>query len=147
MGWFGKKRDSATPAAEPLSVYEQYNEESVNTMSQAPTTRSNYVAPVTVQPQELESTPSSRDFTDDMVLISNADDDDEDTFGGVDENTSSFARNTAEEADHVTYGGASMGSYVHSLFNGHLMKWKFEAEEGTCSIRVPACMLFSFFFC
>lgn len=29
-------------------------------------------------------------------------------------------------------------NHLNSLFNGHLMKWKFEAEEGTSFIRVPA---------
>jgi hypothetical protein len=30
-------------------------------------------------------------------------------------------------------------SHLNSVFNGHLMKWKYEAEEGTPFIRVPAC--------
>jgi hypothetical protein len=29
-------------------------------------------------------------------------------------------------------------THLNSLFNGHLMKWKFEAEEGSAFIRVPA---------
>ena len=29
-------------------------------------------------------------------------------------------------------------NHVNSLFNGHLMKWKFEAEEGTFFLRIPA---------
>jgi hypothetical protein len=29
-------------------------------------------------------------------------------------------------------------SHLNSLFNGHLMKWKYEAEEGSAFIRVPA---------
>lgn len=29
-------------------------------------------------------------------------------------------------------------NHLNSLFNGHLMKWKFEAEEGSSFIRVPA---------
>jgi len=29
-------------------------------------------------------------------------------------------------------------NHLNSLFNGHLMKWKFEAEEGSAFIRVPA---------
>lgn len=39
---------------------------------------------------------------------------------------------------------AEMGStkqqnnHLNSLFNGHLMKWKFEAEEGSGFIRIPA---------
>lgn len=29
-------------------------------------------------------------------------------------------------------------NHLNSLFNGHLMKWKFEAEEGSAFIRIPA---------
>lgn len=29
-------------------------------------------------------------------------------------------------------------NHLNSLFNGHLMKWKFEAEEGSAFIRLPA---------
>ena len=29
-------------------------------------------------------------------------------------------------------------NHLNSLFNGHLMKWKFEAEEGSPFIRIPA---------
>jgi EF-hand domain pair len=39
-------------------------------------------------------------------------------------------------------GGATSDSvrqnHLNSLFNGHLMKWKFEAEEGSPFIRIPA---------
>lgn len=33
---------------------------------------------------------------------------------------------------------ASRQNHLNSLFNGHLMKWKFEAEEGSPFVRVPA---------
>ena len=133
MGWFGKKRDSSNNAAEPLSAYEQHNGRDFSPQASP---RSNYVAPEPM-PAEVESTESSHDFTEEeMVMISKEDDD---TFGGVDENTSSFTRNTADDADHATYADGSTGNHVHSLFNGHLMIWKFEAEEGTCFLRVPAC--------
>jgi hypothetical protein len=32
----------------------------------------------------------------------------------------------------------SKSNHLNSLFNGHLMKWKLEAEEGNAFIRVPA---------
>lgn len=32
----------------------------------------------------------------------------------------------------------SRANHLNSLFNGHLMKWKLEAEEGNAFIRVPA---------
>jgi len=42
-------------------------------------------------------------------------------------------------ADHMMDSENNMTqSHLNSLFNGHLMKWKFEAEEGTIFLRVPA---------
>ena len=34
--------------------------------------------------------------------------------------------------------GSTKQNHLNSLFNGHLMKWKFEAEEGSGFIRIPA---------
>jgi len=50
----------------------------------------------------------------------------------------------AETGDEQTeiaeaYGTTkSSSSHLNSLFNGHLMKWKFDAEEGPGYIRIPA---------
>ncbi|KAL7572416.1 hypothetical protein ACA910_006595 [Epithemia clementina (nom. ined.)] len=35
-------------------------------------------------------------------------------------------------------GGGRQQNHLNSLFNGHLMKWKYEAEEGSSFLRVPA---------
>ena len=40
--------------------------------------------------------------------------------------------------DNAMEEGNIHHSHLNSLFNGHLMKWKFEAEEGTIFLRVPA---------
>ena len=32
----------------------------------------------------------------------------------------------------------NQSNHLNSLFNGHLMKWKYEAEEGSSFLRVPA---------
>lgn len=46
---------------------------------------------------------------------------------------------TGDEQSEVAYGvPKSSSSHLNSLFNGHLMKWKFDAEEGPGYIRIPA---------
>ena len=46
---------------------------------------------------------------------------------------------TGDEQSEVAYGVTkSSSSHLNSLFNGHLMKWKFDAEEGPGYIRIPA---------
>lgn len=48
----------------------------------------------------------------------------------------SHEEESAPEAN--AYAEASRQNHLNSLFNGHLMKWKFEAEEGSAFVRVPA---------
>ena len=46
---------------------------------------------------------------------------------------------TGDEQSEVVYGTPkNNSSHLNSLFNGHLMKWKFDAEEGPGYIRIPA---------
>ena len=46
---------------------------------------------------------------------------------------------TADEHSEVAGAYRSKNaSHLNSLFNGHLMKWKFDAEEGPGYIRIPA---------
>jgi EF-hand domain pair len=42
------------------------------------------------------------------------------------------------EAEDAAHTDAIRQNHLNSLFNGHLMKWKFEAEEGSPFIRIPA---------
>ena len=49
----------------------------------------------------------------------------------------SYDQGTYEESERNMQTVANQ-NHVNSLFNGHLMKWKFEAEEGTPFVRVPA---------
>lgn len=63
-------------------------------------------------------------------------------YTDVENATSSFSRNTESDPGHVPshYESPSLKqNHLNSMFNGHLMKWKFQAEEGTAFIRVPAC--------
>jgi len=46
----------------------------------------------------------------------------------------SFSRDLENDYVSDTY----RQNHLNSLFNGHLMKWKYEAEEGSSFIRVPA---------
>lgn len=46
---------------------------------------------------------------------------------------------TSDEQSDAVYGTSkNNASHLNSLFNGHLMKWKFDAEEGPGYIRIPA---------
>lgn len=54
----------------------------------------------------------------------------------------SFSQAETEPEDPVSYADATKHNHLNSLFNGHLMKWKFEAEEGSGFIRIPACKLY-----
>ncbi|CAB9530645.1 expressed unknown protein [Seminavis robusta] len=46
---------------------------------------------------------------------------------------------TGDEQSEMVYGTSkNNSSHLNSLFNGHLMKWKFDAEEGPGYIRIPA---------
>jgi hypothetical protein len=51
----------------------------------------------------------------------------------------SYSRAEDETADDQnSYEDTTRQNHLNSLFNGHLMKWKFEAEEGSVFVRVPA---------
>jgi len=46
---------------------------------------------------------------------------------------------TGDEQSELPFAsGKTHTSHLNSLFNGHLMKWKFDAEEGPGYIRIPA---------
>jgi EF-hand domain pair len=59
--------------------------------------------------------------------------------GGVNETETKDTKDYEEEyAGRVHHIPEPQQNHLNSLFNGHLMKWKLEAEEGTSFIRVPA---------
>ncbi|KAL7576739.1 hypothetical protein ACA910_005656 [Epithemia clementina (nom. ined.)] len=66
----------------------------------------------------------------------------DDTMKGVD--TESLADSRMYSYEQATFAESEQQvteanqNHVNSLFNGHLMKWKFEAEEGTVFVRLPA---------
>jgi hypothetical protein len=150
MGWFGSSRKEGGGGRRhhesrnndsPLSSSEYHREEDdvvqdvVNPVS-APVV-STYVAPSPVQ--GISEVVSSTGHKEDGggVLLSR--DETADSFDDVNGNTSSFTRGTDVDAENAMFAEDSKNNHINSLFNGHLMKWKFEAEEGTGFLRVPAC--------
>ena len=61
----------------------------------------------------------------------------EETVNGHSRSYSQAEETEVEEP--VSYTESIKHNHLNSLFNGHLMKWKYEAEEGSGFIRIPAC--------
>jgi hypothetical protein len=59
----------------------------------------------------------------------------------VNEHSRSYSQAEETEVEEPVYTDVVKQNHLNSLFNGHLMKWKFEAEEGSGFIRIPACKL------
>lgn len=145
MGWFGKRDERKRQAVTvPFSAAEPHKADPFD----ATPTVSQYVAPSPVQksatpalfledkspviqPADLEE--------EDMVVVDNRRVI-EDDYGDV-ENPSSTTDSRNDESEPEAYNNESSqkNNHLNSLFNGHLMKWKIEAEEGTSFVRVPAC--------
>ena len=66
---------------------------------------------------------------------------DDDQASGADGESGEYNAMDESEGDNHVGGDSSTGrhqNHLNSLFNGHLMKWKYEAEEGSAFLRVPA---------
>ena len=135
MGWFGSRKDGGRRdrTVEALSAGAYRREEDIAADRTSPIA-SKYA---TLSPPTHGISEVVTDTNDDGVMISR--DETDDTFDDVNGNPSSFTRNTETDAENAAMSDHSRNSHINSLFNGHLMKWKFEAEEGTGFIRVPAC--------
>ena len=103
--------------------------------------------PVIVRPtaQTVEE-PPTEDIGEMVVVPSHRGvaDDQPDDIADVENTASTFSRGTDTDPGRVParYQQATVSgkqTHLNSLFNGHLMKWKFAAEEGTSFIRVPVC--------
>lgn len=145
MGWFGQKKSGKNS---PQKTLEQPLSSEARESSVFHNEGGMYVAPDPVittegtdQPPSIIEHPAIEDG--EMIVISKSRDHDHvyspreadhganSTFSKVDD--------TATQ-DHNPYSNSKQ-SHLNSLFNGHLMKWKFEAEEGSVFIRIPACKL------
>lgn len=159
MGWFAKKnqgKQGATSEAIATSVGNYVlTDEYAPPAAAASSSKKQYVAPTPVVPpaspsqssvpvKSLESHVTEAD-EDEMVVIDrpiqNATT--EDGYGDI-ENIDTHSYSRAAESDpepiaHHDTRHSSKQNHLNSLFNGHLMKWKFDAEEGTAFLRVPAC--------
>jgi hypothetical protein len=148
MGWFGnkdgKKRQAAT--VQLAAAAEPYNSAPLEVTT---TTINQYVAPSPVQTPANQLSlsgghqPVTRepiDLVDDDIVIVENRQRTEDDFGDVENPTSTTeSRNGESEPEARSYGINPKNTHLNSLFNGHLMKWKIEAEEGTSFVRIPAC--------
>lgn len=136
MGFFGRsnnKGKAQVVSRPPVASSQPYFDSNLPAQTK-------YVAPSPTHSVAKSSAVASQrpanNTDNDMVIVRHTDE--EDTYGDVENATSSFTRQTDGESVPRTY--ASMKpSHLNSLFNGHLMKWKFDAEEGSCFVRVPAC--------
>jgi hypothetical protein len=99
--------------------------------------------------QKINSMGTDVDQDDEMVMIGKRQ-----TSGGnvgeygeetVNDPSRSFSQAEETEAEGEEpineFSETLKRNHLNSLFNGHLMKWKFEAEEGSSFIRIPACKL------
>jgi hypothetical protein len=162
MGWFSKKSDGNRSSADPVATaavgaYMLAKDSAVATTST--TSKKQYVAPtpVLISPASPsnssvpQKSPESQNVSDteeeEMVVIDKPHIEPcltEDGYGDLENPVStSYSRAVESEQDRRNHGADvptnSKQNHLNSLFNGHLMKWKFDAEEGTAFLRVPAC--------
>lgn len=155
MGWFGKKeKDESTrqsnnrrnnynaPQAAPASQQLQQNLASAAPPQPAPAVALSTV-PVTVRNQVSESAvlveQNNIPVDETEKMIANEQQQHPVRDEKYDEEASRSYTREDESAEEVqSYLEAARQNHLNSLFNGHLMKWKFEAEEGSAFVRVPA---------
>jgi hypothetical protein len=128
MAWFGKKDKSSN---QPL----KRNPSSPGHTLQTPASMaaSSYVAPVSSKSKQAQLQQESVE-EDEAVMVDRHSD--PDNLSGAEAGKSYSGEYDQYEEDHTTE--AARQNHLNSLFNGHLMKWKFEAEEGSPFIRIPA---------
>lgn len=75
---------------------------------------------------------------DDALMVMDHPPQEEDQHYDAEEASTRGEEESAEQDAQSAYVEQSRQNHLNSLFNGHLMKWKFEAEEGSSFIRIPA---------
>jgi hypothetical protein len=161
MGWFAKKSDgrNTTNTAEPLTLTTDVGSYTLaRDNAVAPTTTASvkkaYVAPSPIASSVASPSQASVPANSPVSQTLNKPDEEEDMvvveapiencvtedYGDIENPVStSYSKAVDSEQDPRRELSNNKQSHLNSLFNGHLMKWKFEAEEGTAFIRVPAC--------
>jgi hypothetical protein len=143
MGWFGKKdeykrRAVPEPLDDPVGPY-------IVAPMDAPLAVNQYVAPNLVPPatqapiSQLPASHKPVDLDEEDTVVVERHQEMENDYDVENPTSTSYSRNGESEPEQRTYEHSSKHTHLNSLFNGHLMKWKFEAEEGTSFLRVPAC--------
>ena len=132
MGWFGKKDKSSnepltrTPSSSGRTTPAQIHSTAVNS----------YIAPSPSKPKPTSVPVVPRESSEEEEVPVMVDrNSDPDNLSGVEAGKSYSGEYDHYEEDHTE---AARQNHLNSLFNGHLMKWKFEAEEGSPFIRIPA---------
>lgn len=161
MGWFSKKSDgkrASNTVEQPLTTtvgnYILAQENAAVVPTTPASVKKEYIAPspiassiaspsqASVPAKSPVSQALSRAEEEDMVVVEAPIENcmTEDGFGDIENPVStSYSKGVESEQEPRHESKNSKQSHLNSLFNGHLMKWKFEAEEGTAFIRVPAC--------
>mmetsp|Transcript_18220 Transcript_18220/g.34565 ORF Transcript_18220/g.34565 Transcript_18220/m.34565 type:complete len:356 (-) Transcript_18220:75-1142(-) len=136
MGWFGKKDRTNTSQQHSLSDRTPTGSEgrtatvnSIATTSYVPPPQ----PPKPKQPLPVVTRQQSSEEQEEAVMVDR--NIDPDNLSGVEAGKSYSGEYDHYEEDHTE---AVRQNHLNSLFNGHLMKWKFEAEEGSPFIRIPA---------
>jgi type IV secretory pathway VirB10-like protein len=166
MGWFSKKesgkKESVTivdPVAETIGSYAAPTVSEPVTKTTTPSAPLSSVpaknTPVAVveaavsvpsQHQQQQQQPQADDKNNnnevDMAVSRDQHEGEDDDYEEIEAPPSTSYSGAADSDQDGQYNGKGMKqTHLNSLFNGHLMKWKYEAEEGTSFLRVPACKL------
>lgn len=130
MGWFSKKdRHLHSPAKEP-HLYTPPPPAILPPQEPAITGKE---ALMVLESDDVESNtrdPSSYGYTQDHTTEAESTKDSHRHHHG--------SSTPALQSHHALSPKNENSNHLNSLFNGHLMKWKLEAEEGSSFIRVPA---------
>lgn len=154
MGFFGKKQPPAVvPAKKATGQYvapKVIPPPSGSTL--APATSSSQLAPNTADDVEKAIAPVFEESKAQENLTAMLDDDDDDEPTMDDDNdtrtfrtefTAPTLRTRSEETKDSAFTITKNGQYLtmNGFANGHLMRWKFAAEEGPALVRFPAILL------
>jgi 23S rRNA-/tRNA-specific pseudouridylate synthase len=159
MGWFAKKNDGkrTSKTVEDLTTNVgnyMLAQDNNTTIPTTPNSKNEYVAPAQIvasvgSPSQSSMPPKSPESQilcevedEEMVVVDKPIENcmTEDGYGDIENPVStSFSKGVESEQERHHDQRSSKQSHLNSLFNGHLMKWKFEAEEGSAFLRVPAC--------
>lgn len=153
MGWFGNKdkkskdktraTSSAAAGMSSAGLNPPPRGQSSTSRQHASSSPRHFPASTSRAEPEKESPPRDNDVSDRLgnddeaiMVIDNPPEPQQNAAYHVEDSSIPSFSKDEEVLTHV--GDGPRQSHLNSLFNGHLMKWKYEAEEGSVFIRVPA---------